>query len=279
LLTLASAVFGQAERIEYYEIREAGRLYVKIAGENRLVSARAIRVWEGWTPQTLLYSELAPESESHQRLRWYDAFTRNSKTITTEDLEITDVVTARLSSGEYAILVALRQQGTNAPGVVLATPAGVFLRENYATFGTASNDQVQLLRWDPAEVEKTGGKLEGLRPIVSMVPLQSTPASAAGLYEATLKSASGSGRTVTLNLRADGSATLVSVYSGKAQPIARRGRWVQTGADVRVDFEHGGPADSMVWTLGANGLTPKSWNRKEWGLVGLLLRRLQGAAR
>jgi hypothetical protein len=278
LLAVAPEAGAQAQRIDRYEIREGTRLYVSISGEDRLISTRAIKAWPGWTPQTLLYAERDPQNAAQQRLRWYDSFTRNSTTITVEDLNITDVITARLSSGDYAILVSLRQQGTNLPSVVLATPSGVFQREPYATFGTAANDRVELLRWEPAELAKTGGKTDGLKPIVSMVPLRSAPASAAGMYEVTLPVADASSRTITLNLRRDGSATLISVFGGKRQPIARRGKWVQTGADVRVDFEHAGPSDAMVWTLGANGLTPKAWNRNEWGVIGLPLRRIQGTA-
>jgi hypothetical protein len=279
LLTVAGDASGQAQRIDGYEMREGTRLYVSIGGENRLVSTRALKAWPGWSPQTVLYAEQDPQNAAHQRLRWYDSFRRNSTTITVEDLNITDVVTARLSSGDYAILVSLRQQGTNLPSVVLATLSGVFQREPYATFGTAANDQVELFRWDPAELQKMNGKTDGLKPILSMVPLRAAPASAVGMYEVTLPSADASTRTITLNLRRDGSATLISVHTGKRQPIARRGKWVQTAADVRVEFEHGGPSDAMVWTLGANGLTPKAWNRNEWGVIGLPLRRIQGTAR
>jgi hypothetical protein len=79
------------------------------------------------------------------------------------------------------------------------------------------------------------------------------------------------GRTVTLNLRAGGQATLVSTPEGKS-PVGQKGTWKQQGAEVHVQLESG----PFVWVAGANGLTPKLWNRGEWGSYGVPLRRVAG---
>jgi hypothetical protein len=275
-LLSAACAFPQTQRIERWELRPAAdalRLYAYIDGEDRLISNRAINAWDGWTPNVLIYSEwVTPGSTAQQRLRWYDAFTRNSRTISTDSLTYHDVATARLSNGSYAILIGIRDPETKAPWAELATPAdGVFLREQFATYGTAANDFVEIRRYLPEDIERTKGNLNLTTPFsASRVPLM--PAAvprAPGLYEASFPAAGAPGRTVTLNLRPGGVATLVTSFEDKRMPIAKQGSWSQTGADVRVDL--GGRL--MVWTFGANGLTPRSWDRKEWGSSGLQLRR------
>jgi hypothetical protein len=272
----AACAFAQNQRIERWELRPAAdglRLYVVIDGEDRLISNRAINAWDGWTPQTLIYSEwVKAGSTEQQRLRWYDAFTRNSQTISSDSLTYNDVATARLSDGTYAILIGIRDPETRAPWTELATPkGGVFLREQFATYGTAANDFVEIRRYRPEDIERTKGDLKLTTPFSnSRIPLMpSAVPRAAGLYEAMLPAADGPGRTVTLNLRPGGVATLVTTFDDKRMPVAKQGAWSQTGADVRVDL--GGTV--MVWTFGANGLTPRSWDRKEWGSTGLPLRR------
>jgi hypothetical protein len=278
VVTVLSAVcaFAQAQRIERWELRPAAdalRLYVVIDGEDRLISNRAINAWDGWTPQTLIYSEwVTPGSTAQQRLRWYDTFTRNSQTISTDTLTYNDVATARLSNGSYAILIGIRDPETKAPWAELARPnGGVFLREQFATYGTAANDFVEIRRYRPEDIERTKGNLSLTTPFSSSrVPLMpSAVPRAAGLYEASLPASDAPGRTVTLNLRPGGIATLVTTFEDKRMPIAKQGSWSQTGADVRVDLGD----RVMVWTFGANGLTPRSWDRKEWGYTGLPLRR------
>ena len=274
LLLSVGCGFAQGQRIQRYELRPAAdmpRLYITIDGEDRLVSNRALKAWEGWTPQTLIYAERAP-SGTGNRLRWYDAYTRNSYTISTDELVYEDVDTARLSNGTYAILIALRDPETRVPYVELATPQGVFLREQFATYGTAANDAVQIRRFAPEDVFRHKGDFGLLTPIVvGTVSLLPKPPEAAGVYEAALPAASGPARNVTLNLRPGGQATLVSTVEGKS-PVGQKGTWKQTGAEVRVELESG----PFVWVVGANGLTPKLWNRQEWGSVGVPLRRAGG---
>lgn len=272
----AMAAFGQAQRIEHYELRPAAdmpRLYIKIDGEDRLISTRGMKAWPGWTPQTLIYAERAPTGTAN-RLRWYDAFTRNSYTISNDELNYEDVATARLSNGKYAILVALRDPQSRIPYVELATPeGGVFLREQFATYGTATNDTVQIRRFTPEDVQRHRGDFALLSPsIVGTVSLLPKPPDAAGLYETSLPAVGDStDRKATLNLRAGGQATLIVTAEGKS-PIAQKGTWKQQGAEVRVELESG----PFVWVVGANGLTPKLWNRQEWGSYGVPLRRTGG---
>lgn len=274
LLLSVSALFGQAQRIQHYELRPAAdlpRLYITIDGEDRLISNRALKAWEGWSPQTLIYSERAPSGKGN-RLRWYDAFTRNSYTISTDELVYEEVDTARLSNGRYAILIALRDPESKVPYVELATPQGVFLREQFATYGTAANDAVQIRRFAPGDVFRHKGDFSLLSPtVVASVSLLPKPPDAAGVYETSLPAADGLERTVTLNLRPGGQATLVAAVEGK-DPVGQKGTWKQTGSEVRVELESG----PFVWIVGANGLTPKLWNRQQWGSVGVPLRRTGG---
>jgi hypothetical protein len=277
LLALAAPLLcAQKERIQRWELRpaaDAQRLYVTIDGVDRLISNRAINAWDGWTPQTIIYSEWVTQgSIDQQRLRWYDAFTRNSYTVSTDTLSYNDVVPARLSDGSYALLIGIRDRETKVPWVELATPnGGVFLREQFATYGTAANDFVEIRRYRPEDIERTKGELNLTTPFsTSRVSLRpGAVAGAAGIYEAALPAADAASRTVTLNLRPGGTATLVTSFEGKGMPISKQGSWSQNAAEVRVDFN----GKLTVWTVGVNGLTPKSWDRKEWGAFGLALRR------
>lgn len=265
-VSLASA---QKQAIDYFEVRN-GRLFLTIEGEPRVISTSAIRAWPGWTPQIVLYSEQADKSE---RLRWYDAFTRNSQTVGTMDVHIADLTTVRLSTGDYAILIQGRDNASKLPSVALATPTRVFYREPNATYGTAANDTVEIRRYDLEELERTKGDVTLLAPAVSVnIPLTDAPANAAGIYEARFPAADSPGRTITLNLRGDGSATLITAFDGR-DPIARRGQWKQTDAVIRLDLES--PPDTLVWTLTADGLTPRSWNKATYGATGLTLHRAQ----
>lgn len=267
LLLLAATAFAQRQRIEHFELRPAAdglRLYVTIDGEDRLISNRATTAWNGWTPQVLVYSERVTPDSALQRLRWYDAFTRNSYTISTgEPLRYDNVSHVRLSNGEYVLLVNLRDPESKAPWVELAAPKrGVLLREQFAAWGIAADDRAQLRRYAPADIERTNGDLSLLTPeVVANVKLAAPPKfDAPGLYESVTPE-----RTVTLNLRAGGQGTLVVQSEGKTQPLARQGEWTQSGTEVKFD--------DMTWVASLYGLTPKSWDRKEWGVAGLPLRR------
>lgn len=268
----AAAALAQGQRIERFEVRN-NRLFLHIDGQDRIVSTTAVGAWPGWLPSQVIYTERV---DGRERIRWYDAFTRNSQTIGFEDLHVADVTTVRLSGGRYAILLALRD-ASNMPSVALATPEGIFHRERNAMYGTAANDAVEILRYDPEDLMRTRGDLTLLKPAVSVsVPLKPPPARAEGIYEAILPAAStGASRTVTLNLRPDSSATLVMVFEGR-EPVVRRGKWSQREAEVRLDLEGPG-AESLTWTLTADGLTPRTWDKSSWGATGLTLRRAEAS--
>lgn len=272
LLMLAITVaFAQRERIEQFELRPAAdglRLYITIEGENRLISNRATKAWNGWTPQMIIYSErTTPDAKTH-RLRWYDSLSRESVTISDgEEMEYIDVVPVRLLGGDYVLLISLRDQQSKAPWSELASPrGGVFLREEFASWGTAANDRAQLRRYIPEEVERQKGDLSLLAPnVVASIPLVPLKKlDAAGMYEYAAE-----GITATLNLRPGGQGTLVVQKDGKS-PVASQSAWTQTGNEVRF----GG----WSWVAGVNGLTPKIWDRAQWGAEGLPLRRATGAA-
>ncbi|HYO83896.1 MAG TPA: hypothetical protein VES20_21005, partial [Bryobacteraceae bacterium] len=251
VLLLVGALCGQSQRVEQWELRPAAdglRLYAKIGGEDRLISNRATAAWDGWLPQTLIYAERVAPGESLQRLRWYDAFTRNSHTISTgESLDYSLVSTARLSNGQYALLITLRDPEARIPYVEIALPqTGVFLRESHAAFGVAAADFVQILRYAPADVDAKRGDLALLSPTAtSRVPLLAPKfTDGAGVYEAVLDAE----RTATLNLRSGGQALLVVSAEGKGQPAAVRGTWTQQGAEIRVVGENG---KTLTWVVGA----------------------------
>jgi hypothetical protein len=272
VLLLAVSAFAQRQRISHYELRPAAdglRLYITIDGEDRLISNRATRAWDGWTPQFIIYSERMDQDAAEQRLRWYDAFTRNAFTLSAgEKLEYTDVSHVRLSNGDYVLLISLRDPDSKAPWVELAGPKrGVFLREQYAAWGTVTGDRAQLRRYLPQDIERTKGDISLLAPdiIASISLIPPATVDAAGLYEYR-----DTGRTVTLNLRPGGKGTLIVQSEGKEEPVARQGTWTQVGSEVRFG--------EMSWVTGVNGLTPKEWDRKEWGAVGLPLRRAVATA-
>jgi hypothetical protein len=212
--------------------------------------------------------------DGKQELKEYNTLTRSSSTITTENFDIVDLTTARLSNSDHAILIAMRDEN-NMPWVALATAAdGVFHREQYATYGTAADDAVEIRRYRVEDLERTKGDLKLIQPAaVVVVPMSPDIGSAAGMYEVVLPAADASMRRINLNLRPDGSATLVSIYADKGDPIVRRGKWEQQGKEVRLELDS--PKETLVWALTGEGLAPKVWDSKRWGSTGLPFRKPQ----
>src|SRR5690606_17358608 len=71
LLFLTCSPFLHAQRIEHFELRPAAdglRLYITVLGEDRLISSRATKAWQGWTPQTLIYAERLTQGSLAKRL-------------------------------------------------------------------------------------------------------------------------------------------------------------------------------------------------------------------
>ncbi len=96
-----------------------------------------------------------------------------------------------------------------------------------------------------------------------------------GVYAGHVPAASSSARAITLELRSDGRAQLVSVYLGRGLR-AERGRWSAAGDTLRVEWE---PADRepagmpSEWLRAGAQLLPVSWERSVWGDAGLLFAR------
>ena len=96
-----------------------------------------------------------------------------------------------------------------------------------------------------------------------------------GVYAGRLPAASGSGRAISLELRSDGRAKLVSVYLGRGLR-AEAGRWSATGDALRVEWERGDgelPVAPSEWLRAGSDLVPAAWDRSAWGDVGLPLSR------
>jgi uncharacterized lipoprotein YbaY len=98
----------------------------------------------------------------------------------------------------------------------------------------------------------------------------------AGTYSANLPAADGPGRILTLTLRPDGTAELVTEYVGKGDAIHSAGKWRQDGGDIRVQLlDAGGDSDGgpLTWTLVTDRLVPKSWDKSRYGEYGLPMKR------
>lgn len=96
-----------------------------------------------------------------------------------------------------------------------------------------------------------------------------------GVYAGQLPAASGSGRAITLELRSDGRAQLVSVYLGRGLR-AESGRWSATGDTLRVEWDQTDEAlvvATSEWLRAGSELVPSSWDRRIWGEIGLPLSR------
>ena len=96
-----------------------------------------------------------------------------------------------------------------------------------------------------------------------------------GVYSGRLPAAAGSGRSITLELRADGRAQLVNVYLGRGLR-AERGRWFATGDTLRVEWESVDEAIVVTpteWVRSGSDLVPTTWDPAAWGNVGLPLSR------
>jgi hypothetical protein len=100
-----------------------------------------------------------------------------------------------------------------------------------------------------------------------------------GVYAGRLPAAAGSGRSMTLELRADGRAQLVNVYLGRGLR-AERGRWFATGDTLRVEWESVDEAIVVMpteWVRSGSTLVPTAWDPVTWGNVGFPLSRWEAS--
>ena len=77
-------------------------------------------------------------------------------------------------------------------------------------------------------------------------------------------------RVFTLNLAADGTATLHTLYIGK-EDATQHGRWKQTGNQVELTFDSMGgfqPPRPITFRHRDHQLSPIHWDSSEWGRSG-----------
>src|ERR1700761_1085450 len=58
----------------------------------------------------------------------------------------------------------------------------------------------------------------------------------AGVYQGHAPAADAAQRVFTLDLGADGNATLTTLYIGKGR-VSQRGRWTESGRQIELDFD------------------------------------------
>lgn len=94
----------------------------------------------------------------------------------------------------------------------------------------------------------------------------------AGTYRSTLPAADAAGRTVTLLLRADLSATLTFAFEGRGEPTVETGRWNFHGDELTLELDaqdDSGPPMPLIWRVKERRLVPKAWSHAHFGEVGL----------
>jgi heat shock protein HslJ len=99
-----------------------------------------------------------------------------------------------------------------------------------------------------------------------------------GAWSARLPAASAPAREVTLELRADHAATLTSNARNGRASVRSEGRWsTASGRRVRVDLRRAGTttgvAERIVFHREGNTLRAVEYDRRQWGRLGLTLRR------
>lgn len=94
----------------------------------------------------------------------------------------------------------------------------------------------------------------------------------AGTYTATLPAADAAGRTVTLRLKADLTATLTFAFEGRGEPTVETGRWNFHGDELTLELDaqdDSGPPMPLIWRVADDRLVPKAWSHAHFGEVGL----------
>jgi hypothetical protein len=96
------------------------------------------------------------------------------------------------------------------------------------------------------------------------------PADPSGIYQGHAPAADAAKRVFTLNLAADGTASLTTVYIGKSD-TTQHGRWTQNGSQVVMTFDAMGPnrpPHPITFRHQGHELRPLHWDPSEWGRVG-----------
>jgi hypothetical protein len=96
------------------------------------------------------------------------------------------------------------------------------------------------------------------------------PADLSGTYQGHAPASDAARRVFTLNLAADGTAVLTTLYIGK-NDASERGRWTQTGSQIVLTFDPIGPnrpPGPITFRHRDHQLSPIRWDLSEWGRRG-----------
>ena len=91
-----------------------------------------------------------------------------------------------------------------------------------------------------------------------------------GIYQGHAPAADAAKRVFTLNLSADGSAILTTLYIGK-NDATQHGRWTQSGSQIVLTFDPMGPnrpPGPITFRHRDHQLSPVHWDPSEWGRAG-----------
>lgn len=91
-----------------------------------------------------------------------------------------------------------------------------------------------------------------------------------GIYQGQAPAADAARRVFTLNLSADGSAMLTTLYIGK-DDATQHGRWTRSGSQIVITFEPMGPnrpPGPITFRYRSHRLSPVHWDPSEWGKAG-----------
>jgi NlpE N-terminal domain len=92
-----------------------------------------------------------------------------------------------------------------------------------------------------------------------------------GIYQGRAPAADAAKRVFTLNLAADGTATLNTLYIGKDE-TSQHGHWMQSGHQVVMTFDAMGPnrpgPRPITFRYRDHALKPIHWDSSEWGRAG-----------
>jgi NlpE N-terminal domain len=91
-----------------------------------------------------------------------------------------------------------------------------------------------------------------------------------GIYQGHAPAADAAKRVFTLNLAADGTAILTTLYIGK-NDATQHGRWTQNGSQILLTFDAMGPnrpPHPITFRHRGHELSPIHWDPSEWGKAG-----------
>jgi len=123
-------------------------------------------------------------------------------------------------------------------------------------------------------MRSAGSRLILLLCLASAACASSKAPGAAGTWAGNSPAAGDAGRSIRLELRPDGTATMTTESRGKGASIVDLGTWRQDGGEVKFQIEGAGGEKSgepMTWERKGASLKPKSWNKSLYGSAGVIL--------